>query len=322
MTTSIKTRKNAYFKKMIELLEEHDTYFVCTVDNVGSKHLQAIRRDLRGSAVILMGKNTLMRRCVRTQAVKNPNLEAILPRLKGNIGLVFVNNGVEMRDIRTKIVSNRVGAPAKAGIIAPSDVVVPKGNTGLEPTQTAFLQALNIASKINKGQIEIINDIHLIKKGDKVGSSEATLLQKLGIRPFSYGLSVEAIYEAGMVYDSDVLDLSSDDIVGFFKQGVSRIACLSLAISFPTLPLVPHAIANAYKKLLSIAVTTDYTFKEAEKIKEFLSMDPEERAKIAAAAAPAASSAAPSAAAAAAAAPPPDEEKEEEDDSMGFGLFD
>jgi len=56
-----------------------------------------------------------------------------------------------------------VSAPAKAGIIAPNDVLVPKGNTGMEPTQTSFLQALNIPSKINKGQVEILSDVNLIK---------------------------------------------------------------------------------------------------------------------------------------------------------------
>lgn len=52
------------------------------------------------------------------------------------------------------------------------------------------LQALGIATKINKGTIEIVSDVHLIKTGDKVGASQATLLSKLGIKPFKYGLQI------------------------------------------------------------------------------------------------------------------------------------
>merc|ERR1719271_1347458 len=72
-------------------------------------------------------------------------------------------------------------AAAKAGVIAPSTCVIPKGPTGLDPAQTSFFQALNIATKINKGSIEIINDTTVIKEVLKVGSSEAALLTKLNV---------------------------------------------------------------------------------------------------------------------------------------------
>jgi large subunit ribosomal protein LP0 len=35
-----------------------------------------------------------------------------------------------------------------------------------------------------------VSDVHLIKTGDKVGASQATLLAKLGIKPFKYGLAI------------------------------------------------------------------------------------------------------------------------------------
>ncbi|XLS54850.1 hypothetical protein HN51_004605, partial [Arachis hypogaea] len=84
----------------------------------------------------------------------------------------------------------QVGALVRVGLVAPIDVVVLPDNTGLDPSQTSFFQVLNIPTKINKGTVEIITRVELIKKGDKVGSSEAALLSKLSIRPFSYGLIV------------------------------------------------------------------------------------------------------------------------------------
>ena len=54
-------------------------------------------------------------------------------------------------------------------------------------------QVLNIPTKINKGTVEIVAPVELVKAGDKVGSSEAALLSKLNIRPFSYGLIVEKV---------------------------------------------------------------------------------------------------------------------------------
>ena len=95
----------------------------------------------------------------------------------------------------------QVGAPAKAGTVAPLDVTVPAQATTLGPEKTSFFQALAIQTKISKGTIEILNDVKLIKLGDKVGASEATLLQMLGITPFSYGLVIEKGLLFGFVYD-------------------------------------------------------------------------------------------------------------------------
>lgn len=98
----------------------------------------------------------------------------------------------------------QVGAPARVGLVAPNDVSVPAGSTGMDPSQTSFFQALGIATKINKGTIEIVSDVHLIKTGDKVGASQATLLSKLGIKPFKYGLqflkvSAHSVLGCGLV---------------------------------------------------------------------------------------------------------------------------
>lgn len=81
----------------------------------------------------------------------------------------------------------QVVAAAKAGAVAQVDVALLAGPTGLEPTQTSFFQALGIATKINKGSIEIISNVQLCTKGLKVGPSEAVLLGKLGLKPFAYG---------------------------------------------------------------------------------------------------------------------------------------
>ena len=91
-----------------------------------------------------------------------------------------------LNELKAKLAELKAPSPAKAGTIAPNDVIVPAGDTGLDPTQTNFLQALNITTKISKSQIEIISDVLLIKQGEKVGVSQAVLLQKLKINPFKY----------------------------------------------------------------------------------------------------------------------------------------
>jgi large subunit ribosomal protein LP0 len=131
-------------------------------------------------------------------------------------------------------------------------------------------QVLNIPTKINKGTVEIITPVELIKKGEKVGSSESALLAKLGIRPFSYGLVVTNVYDGGSVFNPEVLDLTDDDLVEKFATGVSMVASLSLALSYPTLAAAPHMFINGYKNVLAVAVETDYSYPHADEIKEYL----------------------------------------------------
>lgn len=132
------------------------------------------------------------------------------------------------------------------------------------------LQVLNIPTKINKGTVEIITPVELIKKGDKVGSSEAALLAKLAIRPFSYGLVVTSVYDNGSVYSPDVLDLTEDDLVEKFAKGLSMVTSLALAVHYPTIAAAPHMLINGYKNLLAVALETGYSFSLADEVKAFL----------------------------------------------------
>merc|ERR1711881_821633 len=150
--------------KIIQLLDEYPKCFLVEADNVGSKQMQQIRIALRGHAVVLMGKNTMMRKAIRGHLQNNPQLELLLPHIKGNIGFVFTKE--DLVTIRDMVLANKVKAPARAGAIAPLDVPIPAQNTGLGPEKTSFFQALNIPTKITKGTIEIIQNVDLIKTGD------------------------------------------------------------------------------------------------------------------------------------------------------------
>jgi len=308
-------KKITYDGKLCQLLDEFSQILIVNADNVGSKQLQSIRSGLRGDSVVLMGKNTMMKRSVRMHAEKTGNnaFLNLIPLLVGNVGLIFTKG--DLKEVSEEVAKYKVGAPARVGLVAPIDVVVPPGNTGLDPSQTSFFQVLNIPTKINKGTVEIITPVELIKKGDKVGSSEAALLAKLGIRPFSYGLVVLSVYDNGSVFSPEVLDLTDDDLVAKFAIGVSMVTSLSLAISFPTLAAAPHMFVNAYKNVLAIAVATGYSYPEADEVKEYLK-DPSKFA-VAAAAPAAIASAEP----AAAKEEKKEEPEEESDEDIGFGLF-
>eukprot|EP01084_Bolivina_argentea_P195443 335277_1 len=263
-------KKRAYAAKLRGLIEDYSSIFLVGIDNVGSNQLQQIRISLRGQAELVMGKNTTIRRVLRDFMEENPDhpVGAVLDHIQGNVGFVFTNS--DLSTIRDMLVSNRVPAPARVGAIAPVDVYVEPGPTGCDPGQTSWFQALNIPTKINRGQIEMISRVHLVEAGAKVGDSQAALLGKLNLRPFTYGLVAKAVYDAGVMFDPAVLDLSEDDIVQRVRTGASYVAALGMEIGYPTKASLPHTINNALKKCVALALGTDYTFPRATEFADFL----------------------------------------------------
>lgn len=312
-------RKQAYRAKLENLLDTYKSILIVTADNVGSNQMQKIRIALRGKGVLLMGKNTIMRKVVREKIASAPKFEKLLPQIVGNIGFVFTNG--DLNELRKTIEEHKVPAAARVGTLAPGDCFVPAGPTGLDPGQTGFFQALNIATKIVKGSVEIITDVHLIKTGQKVTPSHVSLLSKLDIKPFFYRMSVSHVFDDGSVYGAAILDMSKDDLMKKFFAGVAIVTALSLRIGVPNIATLSHNLAHAMQALISIALATDLSFKQAEPFKEYLADPAAYAAKHGLSAGPA--KAAPAAAAAPAAKKEEAKkvEEEEEEDVGGFGLF-
>jgi len=294
--TARKKRKHLYWNKLEAAFNTYKNVLVISVDFVGSRQMQDVRLATRGKAEIIMGKNTIMRKVLRDNSEKNPKLAALLPLIKGNMGFIFTDG--DLAGIRKQVQEFKMPAAAKAGVLAPKDVVIPAGPTGLDPGQTGFFQTLNVATKIVKGTIEITSDVRLCFEGEKVTSSAVALLSKLGIRPFEYGIMVTDIYEDGDVYSAAVLDLNQDDLVQKFGGGVARLAAISYEINEINAATLPQSFGKAFNTLVAIALNTEYEFEELKAVKS--SMGSGGGAGAAAAGGDAA-----------AAAPEPEEEEEE-----------
>jgi large subunit ribosomal protein LP0 len=317
-----RSKKVAYFAHLEECLNKYPRAFLVDADFVGSKQISDIRIALRGKAELVFGKNTMIRRCIRNLCADgtHPVWESIVPYMVGNVGFVFTTGDLEaIEEVIKEFVKP---APAKSGVIAPCSCTIPKGPTGLDPAQTSFFQALNIATKINKGSIEIINDTTVIKEGNKVGSSEAALLAKLNVKPFQYGLSIKYVYEGG-VFPLDVLAITDATLMGIWSTAMGQVVALSLGAGFPTEASLTHYIGAAIKNICAVALEADYIeFEKVTKMKDMLD-NPDAYAGSGgggdcgpgvAAAAPAAAAKAPE--------PEPEPEPEEEEEDMGFDLFD
>ncbi len=232
---------------------------------------------------MIMGKNTLMKSSLNYKMrqpeegdedyaerkdswKKCDELDIIVKLLKGNTGIIFTNG--DLGEIKKVLDQESREAPAKVGAIAPIEVWIRAGSTGLDPKQTSFFQQLAIQTKIVKTQIEIVADKKIISSGQKIEATHAALLDKLKIRPFSYKMHVKKVYDNGQVFQPEILDISNESILKRFQTSISNLASISLASGYVTKPAIPHIILNSFKNLAAVTFDSDYSFKQADKMKE------------------------------------------------------
>jgi len=254
-------RKTEYFERLKGYFGKYTRVFIVNANNVGSFQIQQVRMAFRGIAEVIFGKNTMMRKVLDQFISENEGhpMASLKEHLQGNVGLIFTNDP-DLGRIKDIIVTNIVPAPARSGSVAPVNVVVPAGNTGMDPGQTAFFQALNIATKITRGLVEIINDVNLIEIGERVSPGQAALLKRLNIMPFSYGLKITQVYDNGATFDAKVLMLTADLLEEKLMGHVQSVSALCMEIGWPTLASLPHMISTNFQMMASVAIEVGYEF--------------------------------------------------------------
>lgn len=317
-------KKEAIWRRLQTLAFKYKNALFVDADNVSSKQISMLRQKLRAiDAQMIMGKNTLMKAALKASMKKpdpedsdyedrkdewyqNDNIQKIMDQLVLNTNIIFTNG--DLAQVKEVLYTETRPSGAKAGMIAPSAVTIPAGPTGLDPKQTSFFQTLQIQTKIVKAQIDIVTEKQVIWVGDKIGATEAALLDKLKIYPFEYKMHIKKVLQNGSVFDAAVLEISTDDILAKFKRAIGIQADLGLGLGVPNAASAPHTLLNGFKNLVAVSAASGYEFPQAKAMLEAAKNAP--------------AGGAPAAGGATAAAPKEEEkvEEEEEDVDMG-GLF-
>jgi large subunit ribosomal protein LP0 len=257
--------KTLFFEKLAFLFSKYPKIIIVDADNVGSNQIQKCRKALQKNSILVMGKNSIIKKVLKKQIEKNPNMQDLYESAKGNVGLIFTRN--DPFEIKKILKENQIPAPAKVGQIAQNDVIIPAGPTELPPDGTSFFQALNIPTKIQKGQIEIQDPIKLIEKGKIVGSSEAALLKKLNIVPFSFELQIKLVFDTDVCYKPSILEITKEQLTESFNEIFSKLNLLALSSSYPNLFTLKKSFKKISNNLLFISHAIGYKLeKKTDKV--------------------------------------------------------
>jgi large subunit ribosomal protein L10 len=200
-------KKTETIDKVAKFAKEYPVIVVAQLSKVRSAQLMAVRKVLRGQAEIIVVKNKLAILALKKAGIKNA--DELLTHLTGQNALIF--SSLDPFKVYLLLERNRVNLPARAGDIAPSDIVVPAGNTGQPagPVLSEFREA-GVPTKIESGSIWIVKDSVAAKAGTQISPKLASLFSKLGIKPIRAGLSIALAYENGLVYAADAVAIDLD----------------------------------------------------------------------------------------------------------------
>ncbi|MDA4117435.1 MAG: 50S ribosomal protein L10 [Thaumarchaeota archaeon] len=243
--------KVAMVERIAKLANEYPVLAVTKLSKVRSAQLMAVRKVLRGNAEIVVVKNQLAILGLKKAGLKNA--DELLGHLSGQNALIF--SRLDPFKLYLLLEKNRVNLGARAGDVAPTDIVIPAGNTGQQagPVLSEFREA-GIQTKIEAGSIQVVKDSVVAKTGAVISPKLASLLSRLGIKPIRAGLAIALAYEGGLIYGAEAVAIDLDKYRESLVQSYASSMALAVFIGYVTKDTAPSIIAKAYREALALAV--------------------------------------------------------------------
>merc|ERR1711976_874432 len=291
----VNQRKRDIVNRLCECFSKYKQIVVVSLDNVSTNQIHAARAILQQGehkGEMIIGKNTLIKKALKfkTEApnpssedyedhkkhTQDPRLAALVPLMKLNVGLIFSEE--PYLDLRVKVEAEKIKMPARTGIPAPCNVILPVGPTGVEVGKIDLFHKLNIQCKTVKSAIEINKEVKIITKGEKVSEGATQMCKLLQIVPFEYSLSFQYVFIDGVVLDQNIIEMPLDKVTDAFEQYAGFLTALSLGADIPNSLSVPQFLANGFKTLLAIGSESGYEFAELKQALEASANAPQAQA--------------------------------------------
>ena len=245
--------------KLKKLLKEGNVVALADMMEVPARQLQEIRDKIRGKMILRMSRNTLIKRAIEEVAEETGNPE--FAKLAEHIakGAAIIVTDMNPFKLYKTLEESKTPAPIKGGAVAPCDIVVEKGSTGMPPGPfLGELKSAGLPAVIEKGKIAIREDTVLVKEGEVVPHKVAVVLSALGIKPTKVGLDLLAAYEDGVVYTPDVLKIDEDEFVQKIQKAFNSAFNLSVNAAIPTADTIETILQKAFRDAKAVSIESAF----------------------------------------------------------------
>jgi len=270
-------RKQRLLNNFLEAFSKYDQVIVVDLLNISTEQILKTRLALRKiGGIIIIGKNSIAKVAVRIltgeakgeeaelgkKYQQKPGLKQLVPYLVDKIGFIFSERSyVELKPI---IENEKIKMPAKAGIVAPSSIIIPCGPTHQDPGKIGEFQRMGINVKAIKGTLEVVKDHKLISEGEVVSETVSAMCRLLGIIPFEYAMELRYVFLNNQIIPKSIIKITPENVLENFKANIKTVTAISLGAHLPNALSTPHMIQDTFKMLLSIGLTADIKFKALE----------------------------------------------------------
>jgi large subunit ribosomal protein L10 len=252
-TETIPAWKEAEVEELASVLEAYDSVGIVDVEGIPSRQLQQMRADLHGTAEIRMSRNTLIQRALERV---DDGLEALVPSVSGHVGLIGSNDNPF--GLFQQLEASKTPAPISAGEVAPNDIVIEEGDTGMDPGPfVGELQTVGAAAQIMEGSIKVTENSVVAEAGDVVSADLAGVLDELGIEPKEVGLDLRAVVADGVLFDAEDLDIDLEAYESDLKTAAARGRNLSVNAGHPTTRTVSTLLAKGSGEAKSVGLQAE-----------------------------------------------------------------
>ncbi len=244
-------------EKLAQLLREHRVIGVASLYKLRAPQLQELRKRFRGQLLLRVAKKTLMQRALKMVEDEKPGISRLAERMEGPVIFLFTN--MSPFKLSLMLEKSKVKTFAKMGDVAPEDIVVPAGNTGIAPGPViSEFHEVGLPTKIEGGSIWITRDYVIVKRGEVIDHKVASVLARLGIKPIEVGLTLSAAYEDGVVFSKEHLMVKPEEVASQLREGSQRALSLAISISYPSPQTMPLLIAKAVANARALAIAASY----------------------------------------------------------------
>lgn len=253
----ISPRNEVFADRIRSFAKKYSIIGILDVEGLPAPQFQRIRASLKKNAEVLIVKKNLIKLVLGELEKTYPGIKELESSMNGIVGLVFTNDNPFT--LYKFVKKNKSAAPAKAGSVAPKDIIVPAGPTSFAPGPIiGELGAFKIKAGINAGKVEIKEDSIVAKEGDVITAKLAGILTRLGIEPMEVGLNIKAVFEEGTLYTRSVLDVDEDAILADLMGLASDAAKLAYGLKYVTKDNVSMFIGDATRDSLGLGVGIAY----------------------------------------------------------------
>ena len=238
---------------LTDLLSQDGVVGIIDVEGVPATAMLGMRDTLRSQMVMTMAKKTLVRRAWKKAGLSEEELDVLFDGV--TIPMLVQTDSLNAFQLFAELEKTKTGRAAKAGDIAPNDIIIEEGPTEFPPGPiVGEFNSVGIPAKIDKGKVAIQKTVTAVEKGQPISADLGLMLAKLEINPIEIGLILSGVVEDGTVMAAEDLDLDLDGFTANVKSATSGAFNLACNIGWFTEQTVPVLLSKAAGEAMSVAI--------------------------------------------------------------------